>query len=56
MKTKDQKRREAIERLERAPRRNSTFPQPEGWTEETWSKRRAAARGLREKFGYEQQR
>lgn len=53
MKSKDQKRLEAIARLERAPRWCSTFPEPSEWAQEKWAKRLAEAERLRRAFGYE---
>lgn len=54
MKSKDQKRREAIERLERAPRWLNHWPEPPEWAQEVWSRRLEEAARLRRQFGYEQ--
>jgi len=51
MKSKEQKRREAIERLERAPRWLSTFPEPSDWAQTVWSRRLTEAARLRKAFG-----
>jgi hypothetical protein len=51
MKTKDQKRREAIERLERLPYWNQNAPMPDGWLVQTREKRLSEARRLRDAFG-----
>jgi hypothetical protein len=51
MKSKEQKRREAIERLERAPRWCSRFPEPSDWAQTVWSRRLEEAARLRRKFG-----
>lgn len=52
MKSREQKRREAIERLERAPRWLSNYPEPSDWSQEVWSRRLAEADRLRRAFGY----
>lgn len=51
MKTKTQKRIEAIERLEREPSWPATTPTPT-WIKETSERRRAEAERLRVKFGH----
>jgi len=51
VKTKEQKRREAIERLERKPRWSSRFPEPADWAQATWSRRLEEAARLRRAFG-----
>jgi len=51
MKSKEQKRREAIERLERQPRWNLNTPAPADWIQEKWARRLAEAQRLRRAFG-----
>jgi hypothetical protein len=51
MKSKEQKRREAIERLERQPRWNGCQPEPPEWATETVLRRFAEADRLRLAFG-----
>jgi hypothetical protein len=52
MKTKEQKRQEAIARLEREPRWNLTTPEPQGWREMTRERRSTEAARLRAQFGW----
>lgn len=51
MKSKEQKRREAVDRLERQPRWCGIGPEPEGWTQRIWAARLEQAQRLRKSFG-----
>lgn len=51
MKSIEQKRKEAIERLEREPRWNGYVPEPVDWREHVKQRRLSGAAWLRERFG-----